>query len=583
MKLLTLIVLVPTIWCRVIPNNFTLNIVHMNDVHAHFDEISLNAGRCHQENLEKDECFGGMARMFTAIQQLMNKSPNNTLLLNAGDYFQGTMWFSEFKYEPVVEFGNLLNWTTMGLGNHDFDLGSEDLAKFSTQTNYDLLACNMKQNESDVAQIDFKPSKIVEVNDVLIGIIGYVTTHTPNITASHLPTLTFLDEIENIQKEATRLKSLGVDIIIALGHSGYVKDQEIAEKVPDVDIVVGGHSHSFLYTGEVSTNMVEIVEGDFPTYIRQPSGKVVPVVQVYKYSKYLGYLTLHFNQEGELLKPENGKGVSTADVVLIDKTFPRNEWIETKLNYYRDQLSEYYPSLGSTEVLLEKILSQESNIGNVLTDAMAKYSKWNDTNIAFINDGGIRGTIEIGDITGEDIIGVLPFGNTVDRVTMYGRSIKGLFEEYAKGLCVDQSCVPPTFLQMSGLKVVYDIYSNVSIDRVTSVKDRCGDAWCDLEMDKLYPVALISFLANGGSYLYNFPDWIESREIGDLDYDSFKKYVQETSPITMATEGRITVNYHDDMSSSAANWKSNEILVLTGAAVVTCVVSFFMHASIPCI
>jgi len=539
----------------VLKENFELNIIHMNDIHAHFDEISLNAGRCHQAELAKDECFGGMARMFTAIQEYMEISPNNTLLLNAGDYFQGTMWFSEFKYEPVVEFGNLLNWTAMGLGNHDFDLGAEDLADFSKQTNFDLLACNMVQKDGENNPINFQSSKTVEINGTRIGIIGYVTTDTPNITAGSLGTLEFLDEIENVQKEAQRLKALDppIEILIALGHAGYIKDLEMAAMIPEIDIVVGGHSHSFLYSGEVAENMVEEVEGDFPTYVTQPSGKVVPVVQVYKYSKYLGYLALNFDGHGELVEPVNGGGVARADVTLIDKTYPRHEWVETKLEKYRERLSEYYEEVGETTVLLEKHDNVESNIGNVLTDSMVLYSKWNDTNIAFINNGGIRGTIEIGTITGEDIIGVLPFGNTIDRVTMYGSSIKGILEEYASGLCANKTCDPPTFLQMSGLKVVYDIYQDQTGERVTSLKERCGDSWCNLKMEQLYPVALVSFLANGGSYLFNFPSWIETREIGDIDYPALKQYVAENSPINMTTEGRITINYHDDITPTTTS------------------------------
>ena len=80
---------------------------------------------------------------------------------------------------------------------------------------------------------------------------------------------------------------------------------------------------------------------------------------------------------------------------------------------------------------------------------------------------------------------------------------------------------------------------------MTSIKEQCGDEWCELDMEKLYPVALVSFLAHGGSYLFNFPDWIESSETGDLDYSAFKQYVMENSPITMTTEGRIIVNYRD--------------------------------------
>ena len=480
-------------------------------------------------------------------QEIISKLALKDQIISVNRYYhKGTMWFSEFKYEPIVKFGNLLNWTAMGLGNHDFDLGAADLADFSHQTNFDLLAANLEQSAADENQINFKASKIMEVNGVRIGIIGYITSNTPNITGPKLPTLTFLDEIESVRKEAQRLKSLQppIDILIALGHAGYAKDKEMAEKVPEIDIVVGGHSHSFLYTGQVTSDMVEPVEGEYPTYVTQSTEKVVPEVQTYKYSKYLGFLRLNFDSEGELLEPVNGDGVSTADVVLLGKSYPRNGWIERELETYRGQLSKYYAQVGETNVLLEKHSHVESNIGNVLTDSMAKYSTWNDTNIAFMNDGGIRGTIDIGSITGEDMIGVLPFGNTVDRVTMYGKSIKGVLEEYAAGLCADQTCDPTSFLQISGLKLVIDVYPDNSGSRVTSLKEKCGGSWCDLDMEKLYPVALISYLANGGSILFNFPAWIESHETGGLDYDAFKKYVAANSPINITTEGRYTINYH---------------------------------------
>ena len=82
------------------------------------------------------------------------------------------------------------------------------------------------------------------------------------------------------------------------------------------------------------------------------------------------------------------------------------------------------------------------------------------------------------------------------------------------------------------------------------------NSWCDLDMEKLYPVALVSFLANGGSYLYNFPAWIESHETGGVDYDAFKRYLQENSPIHMAMEVRITVNYHEDSTTTNKYHKS---------------------------
>jgi len=530
----------------------SINLLHMNDIHSHFDQVNVNTGRCHTDQAEAGNCFGGMARMFTAIRELQAREPSKTLTLNAGDYFQGTMWFNELGYEPIVTFSNMLNWTAMALGNHDFDLGSIDLADFSKQVNYDLLATNLIEDESVVDRIQFYPSKVVEIEGHKIGLIGYITDLTPSITSGDIPNLTFQDEVESVQREARRLKSLDppVEILIALGHAGYQDvDLRLAAEVEELDFVVGGHSHSFLFTGNPAPEMVEEVEGDYPTYVTQPStGRVVPVVQVYKYSKYLGDLRLNFDSAGELLTPVAGVGVSRADVLLIDDAFPQDPWIEAQLEEYRELLSDYYPPVGWSEVLLEtRRDNTESNLGNVITDSMAEFNIWGDINIAFINDGGIRATVVPGEITGEDLIAVLPFGNTIDRVTMYGRSIRGILEEYAGQLCANASCGPPTFLQFSGLKVEYDIWADTTLPRVTSLLSRCPSdpsLWCELEPDTLYPVALPSFLANGGSRTMNFPDWIEGREEGGNDFQALVDFVVAHSPITTGQEGRITIRYH---------------------------------------
>ena len=111
----------------------------------------------------------------------------------------------------------------------------------------------------------------------------------------NIENITFDDEIKAVEAEAIRLKNeKNVDIIIAAGHAGYDLDMKMAEQIPDLDLVVGGHSHTFLFTGEQKPS-VEEPKGDYPTYITQKSGKVVPVVQVYCYTKYLGHLTLHFD------------------------------------------------------------------------------------------------------------------------------------------------------------------------------------------------------------------------------------------------------------------------------------------------
>ena len=138
-------------------------------------------------------------------------------------------------------------------------------------------------------------------------------------------------------------------------------------------------------------------------------------------------------------------------------------------------------------------------------------------------------------------------------MTMYGRNIKGLLEEYAGNLCANASCEPPTFLQMSGLRVEYDIWEDPTLPRVTSLRSRCSSSpeqWCDLEPEALYPVAVNSFLAKGGSRTMNFPAWIEDREEGGNDFEALVNFVSKTSPITTKQEGRITIRYHPDTETT---------------------------------
>ncbi len=119
-------------------------------------------------------------------------------------------------------------------------------------------------------------------NDAISGIIGYVTPQTTTISQPG-DKIKFLDEIQSIKHEVAKLKKDGVKILIALGHSGYFMDKKIAAEVEGLDLVVGGHSHTFLFTNKKGHSLPDIDEpqGDYPTYIKQKdSDRIVPVVQV---------------------------------------------------------------------------------------------------------------------------------------------------------------------------------------------------------------------------------------------------------------------------------------------------------------
>ena len=117
--------------------------------------------------------------------------------------FLGTVWYSEFKYEPMVEFGNYLNYTAMGLGNHDFDDSIAGMKPFAEQTNFDLLAANIENHVSDNSFVEgthYNKSTVKMVKGRKIGIIGYITRSTEyNFPGGRL---VFLDEIESVREEA---------------------------------------------------------------------------------------------------------------------------------------------------------------------------------------------------------------------------------------------------------------------------------------------------------------------------------------------------------------------------------------------
>ena len=167
------------------------------------------------------------------------------------------------------------------------------------------------------------------------------------------------------------MKDAGVNILIALGHSGYDIDIEIAENIPEIDLVVGGHSHTYLYTDKSGQGPPsnDQPEGDYPTYVNNKvqQGKVIPVVQAYCYTKYMGHLKLKFDSEGELLTPVDGRGVSFADPVLLDNTHPEDPAILEAMVKWQQNLTEFKEVVGVNLVYMEEGgPSEESNIGNVV-------------------------------------------------------------------------------------------------------------------------------------------------------------------------------------------------------------------------
>jgi 2',3'-cyclic-nucleotide 2'-phosphodiesterase (5'-nucleotidase family) len=252
------------------------------------------------------------------------------------------------------------------LGNHEFDNGITGLVPFLNNVSFPVLAANLDLSAEPALEKtkQLKKSTILLAKNKKIGVVGYVTPDTKVL--SRPENVVFLDEVEAVKKESKYLKSQGCDIIIALGHSGYEADMKIGREVEEVDLVIGGHTNTFLYNGHEPD--LEKPEGLYPTVVVQPSGKKVYVVQAYAYTKYLGDLRIDFNRFGDIVRIEGNP-------ILVDSSIPMAQDVVEELKVWTEPLVNITTKVvGTTNVLLEgddKVCRlKECNFGNFLTDAL---------------------------------------------------------------------------------------------------------------------------------------------------------------------------------------------------------------------
>ncbi|KAH8316328.1 hypothetical protein KR067_005183 [Drosophila pandora] len=527
-------------------------ILHNNDMHARFEQTSVNSGICSPEDAHTNKCYGGFARVAYEVRKYRKEAKEggtSVLYLNAGDTYTGTAWFTIFKDKIASAFLNKLEPDAISLGNHEFDERVEGLIPFLNEVNFPVLACNLDLSKVPElkATKHLAHSAILEANGTKIGVIGYLTPDTKKLTL-HMD-VDFNEEVESINIEAKKLKAQGIKIIIALGHSGYAKDQEIAEKCPDVDIVIGGHTNTFLFSGPQPD--VDHIDGPYPTIIKQKSGKEVPVVQAYAYTKYLGKLHVQFDAEGNLIEWDGSP-------ILLNASVAQEKDLLELLEFYRPNVTALEKDIrGYTKVSLEGrkqiCRAMECNLGNLVADAMVFNRMvedqggdfWTDAAIAFMQGGGcIRSSIEKrsdGSITDNDILSVLPWGNKLFMTPMTGKSIRRALEHGASLMGKDSD---GGFLQVSGIHVVIDARKPEG-QRVVSVQVRCAacsiPSYSDLNDTASYNVIVGEFLLDGGDGHIIKDGVHQAVRLPRNDKEAVSFYLQEQKYVYPEVEGRIVV------------------------------------------
>jgi 2',3'-cyclic-nucleotide 2'-phosphodiesterase (5'-nucleotidase family) len=514
---------------------FTMSLLHTNDTHAYVEQFP---------------------RLITAVNELRAQK-ENSLLVNAGDVFSGTLYFRQYLGLADLYFMNQLGFDGMTLGNHEFDKDSATLSNFIKQAEFPIVSSNINMtNDTDLGPLfnnsiggtneqgEIFPAIIKKVDGEEVGIFG-LTTEDTTFLANPGDNIVFESAVEKANETIDRLEAQGVDKIIALSHLGYQPDLDLAEKVDGIDVIVGGHSHTKL-------DAPVVVEKAEPTLI----------VQANEYLKYLGVLDVTFDENGVITN-------YIGELKDLSK-YAEDVTAKAKVEEYKVPLTELQKLVvGNASVALNgeraDVRSKETNLGNLIADGMAaKANESIPTYIAMQNGGGIRASINQGDITLGEVLTVLPFGNNLVTLDLTGEEILAALEH---------SVSAPgqgSFMQVSGLKFKYDPAQPVG-DRVWSVKALTAAGYEELQLGKMYRVATNAFTADGGDGYSMFKKAKDEGRIAELyivDFEVFTSYLEKVNPVSPVVEGRIVQEVADSVAPAApsVNQVTDQSTKVTGTA-----------------
>lgn len=419
--------------------DYTLHILHINDLHSRIESISRFDGTCGADDEAEGKCFGGVARVKTAIDQKRAElEGENLVLLDAGDQFQGSLIYTTYKGKAAAEFMNVMDFDAMAVGNHEFDDGPEALSEFIDAVSVPLVSSNLDVSQSNLLKGKLNDHLVLEVGGEKIGIISALATDTVE-TSSPGPNVIFQDEAEALAAAVAELEAEGVTKVIALTHVGLPKDLELAAEVDGVDVIVGGHSHTLL------SNTDEKAAGTYPIMVGD-----VPVVQAYAYSKYLGHLTVTFDDAGNVTSASGAP-------MLLDASVAPDEAVAARVAELAAPVEEMKNTVvASTSMAIngerESCRLVECEMGNLIADAMLERVADQGIQIAIQNGGGIRASIDAGEVTMGEVYTVLPFQNTLSTFYVSGQTIIDALEN---GVSQTEE-VKGRFPQVAGLTFTWD-------------------------------------------------------------------------------------------------------------------------------
>jgi 2',3'-cyclic-nucleotide 2'-phosphodiesterase (5'-nucleotidase family) len=438
------------------PADTRIIIFHFNDVHGKIDNFAKVASI-----VERERRGGGDVYLFCA-----------------GDNFTGNPVIDQYQPpgEPMLVLLNRLGLDVMTPGNHEFDFGLDNLTRFTAQARFPMLSANIRAPRGVLPKL--QPSLVLKTKDgVRIAVFGLIQTEAESgLPSTHPDRVRGLRFSEPLQ-EAMKFRKLrkGNHVFLALTHLGFDIDRVLAERMPQLDAIIGGHSHTRI-------DPAEMVNG-------------VLIAQAGSDNRFLGRVELRIR----------GGRVVEKKGTLIDLKEWREEDPEIKAMIARfNQNPAFERVIAETPFALEG----KDALGSLMTDAMRTI---HGLDVAFQNEGGIRLRRLDEKITLKDVYTLDPFGNQVVEIAMTAEEIRGLIRDsFGKGNEID--------LQVSGLSYTVRTESDL---RIKEIDLRAPDGR-PLPEGRTYKVGVSSYVASS----YNFPHRDPGRALGSTTAEALIRFLE---------------------------------------------------------
>lgn len=501
----TLVVLFSLVACQKSSEDHPIiTIVHTNDTHSQIDPVYSD-----------ERPHGGVVERAAFIEKMRHDDPS-LLYVDAGDMVQGSPYFNIYNGEVEIKAMNKQGLLAGTFGNHEFDNGLDFLAEMLHMAAFPILSCNYDCTGTVLEKYVHR-KMIIERHGVKIGISGVSVDPENLIFNRNWEGIKYTDPSTSANKVAAELREEGCDLVILLSHVGYfptdsIGDRQIAINSKDIDIIIGGHTHTDIENGYKTTN----ADGK-PIWITQTGAKSSPVGRV----------------SIEMKKSSDRNRRYEVEDMKIDKLHPgmddMREYglsMEDFISPYKDSLElKMSTILGDAPVTMIRTRPQ-SLLGNFTADALLQLGEkyyGHKMDVGIMNVGGLRSDLDKGEVTLGTMYRVFPFENTLTILEIKGKYLEKLFKSIA-GKKLEA---------LSGVNIILTTIK----DKTEAIDIKVGGEPIDPE--RTYYVSTIDYLAEGNDGLTALTNAHKVTNTGMLLRDIMIQYVQELTKSGKKVESKL--------------------------------------------